>query len=502
MYNTTFKLIMLGFLVLLFYNCSDDFLDKRPESSVDEDDFFKDADQFESSVNGAYVSVRELADQYYWVFKEMRSDNTNFEYYDSDRGQEFVERVDYFLTQPSDESVDKIWNGSYDGIGRCNLILDKINSFDSENEEDKDRIHQFEGESEFLRAFHYFNLVFLFGDVPLILKSTDNPDDAFSDGRTDKDSVYKSIKTDLKSAIELLPEKYGDNENGRATSGAARTLLAKLYMMQHKYSRAESVLRDIDNYSLLDNYEKIFDPGNKGNDEIIFAVQYEGSEEGLGSDFMYRFAPTGSGSLVTHDEERSNLARSAGWNTPTQDMIKTYENGDIRKSFSLKLGFEDEDGNFVEQPYVSKYNFGFDESGSTSVNFPIFRYADVILLLAESLNEQGYKANGEAFDLVNKIRSRAGLSDITSEEVTDQKEFRNLLFHERRVELAFENKRWFDLLRMGKEDAVRIMNSHGNRELELRDNIPSSSFDVTIDKLVLPIPQSQIEVDGLEQNPR
>ncbi|MFI2743510.1 RagB/SusD family nutrient uptake outer membrane protein [Zhouia sp. PK063] len=497
------KVVYVCLFFVLASSCSDEYLDLQPETVTDEASFFKTQEQMEQAVNGAYVPLRNLTTLEYWVFGEMRSDNTDFQFYQADRGLENRGLVDYFLIEASaDSPLLTFWQGSYQGISRCNTILDHMGEVEDISDEKKS---QYTGEASFLRAFYYYNLVFQFGGVPLELTVTTSPSDAKSEGRASKEDVLAAIEEDLQTAIQNLPAQYNSANRGRATSGAAKTLLAKLYMMQHKYDEAITVMQQISGYSILtgsaNSYKSIFDPANKGNSEIIFAVQYLGSENGLGSNFMYQFAPNTSGNIVTQDPQMTTLGASSGWNTPTQDLLHAYEDGDLRKDASLQTGFTDAQGNFVNQPYVSKYNFGFDLSGSTSVNFPTLRYADIMLMLAEALNEKGFVANGEAFDLVNQIRNRAGLSNLDPTQVNSQASFREAVYHERRVELAFENHRWYDLLRSG--NAVSIMNAHGQEEIELRKSyIPSGAYNLNENKLLLPIPQRAVTLDNLEQNPQ
>lgn len=497
------RLFGITMLLLVLSNCSNDFLELEPENNTTTGSFFKTAEQMEQAVIGAYVPLRDLTSLEYWMFGEMRSDNTAFQYDPEDRGHENRELVEYFLVKASgDRTNETFWQKSYRGIGRSNTVLDYIDDVSGLDEKLRE---QYIGEVKFLRAFYYYYLVQQFGGVPLELTSITDPGNAQSEGRATKEEVFINIIEDLNIASENLPANQSNNSKGRATSGAAKTLLAKVYMHQKNFTEAINVLRDINGYSLLtgspNSYRHIFDPNNAENSEIIFSVQYLGSEPGLGSDFLYQFAPHNSGSIVTGDSQRPNLGVEAGWNTPTQDMIEAYEEGDLRKKASLEFGFMDDDGNFVEQPYVSKYNFGFVESGSTSVNFPTFRYADVMLMLAESLNEDGYIPDGEAFDLVNQLRNRAGLEDISSSEVSNQEEFRYAIFKERRVELAFESHRWYDLLR--REDVVGIMNTHGEEQRAISDHpIPSGAYNLTKNKLLLPIPQREVTLNNLEQNPQ
>lgn len=492
------SLILSSFLVLVA-GCNNDFLERLPEASSSLEDFFQDSVQLRQAVNGAYVPLRELTDLDYWVFNEMRSDNTTFQFNEQDRGLEQRARVDYFLIEPADDnSINNFWEKSYRGIERANVILAHLESLEEISGGLK---QEFQGQAKFLRGFYYFNLVYQFGGVPLELEPTENPDEARSNGRSDKSEVVQSVVSDFSDAISLLPNSYSESERGRATADAARVMLAKTYMMEKKFDEAEKILREISGYSLLPEYKNVFDPNNKPNSEIIFAVQYSGFEEGLGSNFMFQFAPRESGNLITGDPEITSLVSDSGWNIPTRDMIRSYENGDNRMAVSLKEGYS-ANGSFVNQPFVNKYNFGVGLSGQTDVNFPTLRYADVILMLAECLNEQAFESDGEALHLVNEIRERAGLADLNSSDVSNQDKFRDVILHERRIELAFENHRWLDLIRYGK--AVEIMNAHGEEEKKLRQNqeISSSAYQVTENKLLLPIPQRAVDVDDLEQNSR
>lgn len=498
-----FNKVLTAVLLFVTCSCSDSFLELEPETFLNEQSFFNTPTQIEQTVNASYRSLRNLTDLEYWVFLEMRSDNTTFQFFEADRGEENRGLVDYFLIDAShDRSMGGLWNKSYDGIATCNIVIENVDNIEGLDDAKRD---QFVGEVKFLRALYYYNLALQFGGVPLELSTTPSPEDASSEGRASRDAVLQSVLDDLLEAVDLLPDSYDAFENGRATSGAAKTLLAKVYMVQRNYAEALNVLNTITGYSLLTgsptSYRDVFDPANKGNSEIIFDVQYLGSEEGLGSNFMYQFAPNNSGNIVTGDPQLLNLGGGSGWNTPTQDMMRAYEPGDLRMDISMQPGFTDNEGGGVDQPYVSKYNFGFELSGSTNVNFPVFRYADVLLMRAECLNEQGYVAGGEAFDLVNQIRNRAGLAGLTPAEAPNQQDFRDAIFQERRVELAFENHRWYDLLRSG--EAVSIMNAHGQEEIRLRANIiPAGAFQVTENKLLLPIPQREVTIDNLEQNPQ
>lgn len=499
------KTIIAGvFMVsLAAAGCKKSFLDQTPEASLAGNNFYQTETDFKQAVNGAYSSLREMGSVNYWLFGEMRSDNTYYQYNPSDRGYEQREFIDQFLVGATAEPLSSYWQQNYTAIARSNEIIFRIADKPIAEELKK----QYTGEALFLRAFNYFNLVRQYGGVPLRLDPTSSPEEAKSKGRASVDEVYAQIITDLSTAAELLPAKYPAAEAGRATAGAARTVLGKVYLTQKKYTEALTELRKVQGlgYSLMAKYADIFSPSNKNNSESIFEIQYLGTQPSLASNFMYQFAPWNSLSIVTGDAG-TTLGGGNGWNVPTQDMIDAYEPGDLRKDISLATGFTDLSGKFQPNPYVKKYNHGFVDRGRTDDNFPLLRYADVLLMIAECLNEQGFAANGEAFSLLNQIRERAQLKPKTAGNtdpilsVDTQEAFRQALFQERRVELAFENHRWYDLVRSGK--AVDVMNAHGKKEMIGKITVPAGSYQVNAAKLLLPIPQREINLDNLTQNPQ
>jgi hypothetical protein len=492
---------LLG-IALSLTSCKKDFLNQEPESSLLGANFWKTESDLKQGVVGAYASLRGMGGFSYWVFGEMRSDNTTFQYNAPQRGQENREFVDEFLVTPDNILIRDYWRQCYEGIGRCNEVLQNADRIPMSDQAKK----QATGEVRFLRAFHYFNLVRQFGGVPLRLTVTTSPGQANSEGRATIDAVYTQIITDLNDAAGNLPSvsEYAAADKGRVTKGTANALLGEVLLTQKKYGEALTALRKVTGYSLLPDYANIFIPSNKNNAESIFEIQYLGSVPDLSSNLMYQFAPFNSGTAVTQDPG-TNLSFTSGWNTPTADLIASYEAGDVRKNVSLAEGFTT-GGNFVPVPYVKKYNHGFVQPGQTNVNFPVIRYADVLLMIAECLNEQGFVANGEAFTLLNQVRTRAQLPSKTSGNanpalnVPDQQSFRNAIFQERKVELAFENHRWYDLVRSG--NAVAVMTAHGQREKAGNANLPANSYAVNTNKLLLPIPQREATLDNLDPNPQ
>lgn len=482
------------FLSLGMSSCGKDFLNLNPETYINGENFFRNETELNQAVNGAYNQLVEIGRVNLWIFGEMRSDNTTFQYNNTDRGHEHREFVDEFLVSATGESLWQFWQQSYRGISRSNDVLENIDKIVLSDNKRK----QFVGEVKFLRAFHYFNLVRQYGSVPLRKASTLSPNEAKTEQRASVEELYNFIIDDLKdAAVNLSGIQYGAIDIGRVTEGAARTMLAKVYLTQKKYDLAGTELRKVTQmgYQLHSDYAKNFNPNDKNGVESIFEIQYLGSNVGLFSDFMYRFAPHNSGSAVTNDPQ-SHLAVESGWNIPTKDLIRLYEANDLRKDKSIgSFTYSIPGGQTQTIPYIKKYNFGFVERGRTDVNFPVLRYADVLLMLSECINELSGPTN-EALSLLNQVRSRAGLATFST---VSKEEMTTAIDKERRVELAFENHRWYDLVRSGK--AVAVMRAHGVEEKSLATYLSPNSYNVTENNLILPIPQKEIDLNGFQQNP-
>lgn len=492
MKNFKYILLVVGGLLSA---CGEDYLEVTPEHFQNANSFYQTEEQFIQAVNAAYAPLQGIYNSFYH-FAELRSDNTSYQYNISDRSGFPREEIDEFRELPDNGTVYSVFSQSYGTISRCNIILDRIEGA-SIGDDIKSRII---GEAKFIRALNYFNLVRLFGEIPLVLNEVSAVEEAFSSSaRVSVDEVYVAIEADLQDAVSNLPASYTGLDVGRATEGAARTLLAKVYMARSNFSDAIPQLREVMDlgYSLLPNYADIFEPANKNNEESIFEIQYIAdvnfSEQ---SSFIYQFAPYNSGTYVTGFELGSGSA--AGWNIPTQDLIDSYEDGDERLAASINLTFVDTVANVVV-PFIEKFNHPHTDRFRTDDNFPVLRYADVLLMLAECLNEEGFTANGEAFNLLNTVRQRADLPDKTAGNadpdlnVNSQEEFRQAIYQERRVELAFEDHRWFDLLRTNR--ATEVMQAHATEE----KSIKSSYIDPTAyNQILLLFQYPQRELDLTE----
>ena len=473
---------------------SDDFLDIQPETFTTAEDFYQTPEQIELAVNGIYGVVQQLHDQQQWAFGEFRSDNTSFQYNPGDRGRADFEAIDEFTMTSDNPNILSYWTIAYGGVSRSNQVLTNIEGV-TFNDEQEQRTRT--GEAQFFRAFNYFNLVRLYGEVPIITTPITVPEEAAQLDRRPVEEVYELIIQDAQDAISNLPDSYSGTDVGRITSGAARTLLAKVHMTQGNFAEAVPILQAITGYSLLPNYEQIYNPANKNHAESIFEIQYFGGNNlGEASDFMsgnFGFFPYNSGDNLVDFGSVSGLA---GYNIPTSDMINAYEAGDLRRPVSVAYyTFAVDSVTNDSVPYINKYNYPLLDINREDVNWPVYRYADVLLMLAESLNEQGYP-NQPAFDLLNQVRNRAGLPALTAADVDSQEAFREAIAQERRVELAFENHRWFDLLRTDR--AVSVMQAHGVQQKAEKGTVSANAY--TDIRTLLAIPAEEVRRWGYEQN--
>jgi len=477
------KIYISLLVAITISSCSQEFLDLKPISSATSDNFYKTADDMKNAVNGAYAGLQSAGiTGNSYLFGDIASDNTVAVASGSVTDQDEFDR---FYIKTTNPYILSAWNDSYTVIARFNTILDKIDGVTM----DAALKSRYVGEVKFLRALVYFNLVRTFGDVPLVLKSITNSDEGYDYSRNTKAEVFTQIEKDLTDAEAVLPATYTGADIGRATRGAAKAFLGKVYLTEKKYAPAVAKLKeviDLGVYTLLPSYADVFRVSNKNNKESVFDVQYKSGGSGEGNPWPNSFAPQNSGNAVI-------AFGGDGNNQPTADMISAYETGDLRKDVSLAVSYVNAAGQVIPDKFVKKF---FDvpvAKNDNGNNIPVIRYADVLLMYAESLNEVSYQANGDAFTYLNLIRTRAGLAKKTATEIPTQAAFRLAMEQERRVEFAFEGQRWFDLVRTGR--AIEVLNS---KKDQIRIVTP-----LTENNLVFPIPQSQIDInkEKIKQNP-
>lgn len=452
-------------------------LDLEPISTISINNTYKTSKDIDQAINGAYDALQSPS-QYggnFPFFMEVSSDNSELENLTIDAG--VYAQFERFTVTADNKTLNASWIGIYDGVQRCNIILNRLPAVPMDATAKATR----GGEAKFIRALSYFNLVRMWGAVPLVVDEIKDPFVAFNHTRQAEDVVYAQIIKDLQEAANDLPPTYSAADQARATRGAAQTLLAKVYLTRKQYPDAAALLKSVinsGNFKLLPNFSDVFALANENGDESIFEVQYKSGGLGEGSTLAADFIPQNSNALI------GGVGNALGNNEPTTDLYNSYATTDKRKDMIGRLA----DGRM----YTKKYLETIKVAGDGDRNFILLRYADVLLMYAEALNEQGYVSDGEAFTYLNQIRVRAGLQGFTSTDLPDQASFRLAIEKERRLELAFENHRWFDLLRTGR--AVAVMNQH----------VPTTG-KITIDthNLLFPIPASQIDASAkkLTQNP-
>jgi len=456
----------------VFSSCNEDLIQLSPISQNSAGNFYSTPEQIEQAVVGVYDGLQLTGQyrQYFIYLMEVRSDNSKQQSTTSSGG--VFGDVDLFRMEATSNVVELAWKDCYKGIQRCNIVLKRIESV-SVNPNKTVQI----GEIKFIRALTYFNLVRLFGDVPLVTKEYGDPFEAFELVRTPKADVYALIIKDLTEACQSL------NTNalrpGGATKNAAYALLGKVQLTLENFTEAIAALRNVSGV-LLPNYADNFGLANENSVESLFEIQFKKGGIGEGSPYANLFTPFGASYLI------GGIGTTFGDNLPTQDIYNSYPVGDIRRDVTMGKTTSDVlyTKKYIDTPFK-------DLDGGN--NFIVLRYADVVLMLAEALNEQGYIADDEAFTLLNKIRNRAGLSSLTSLDLPEQNSFRIAIANERRWELAFENHRWFDLVRTGK--AIQVMNAHTSESGVMNT--------VTNENLLYPIPQSQVDATNgkITQNP-
>jgi len=446
------KTVALSLLIAGLSACQQGFLDLKPQSQPNVDNFYQTANDFGNAVNGAY-DVLQSASQYGGDFNtllEARSDNVLDNDPSSNAGLRY--NVDRFIEPTTNSILRDTWGSLYTGINRSNLILDKIDAVTFDNA----LKNRYKGEAQFIRALSYFNLVRMWGKVPLVLKAGTTADSR-SYIRNEVVDVYAAIEKDLTDAAANLPASYTGADVGRATSGAAKGLLGKVLVTEKKFSQAATVLREVvtsGTYRLLPNVADVFTVANKNNAEILFAVKFK---KGVGGAL-----PEGH-SLWYGTNIGDNIEAS---------LRAAYPAGDTRRALTVQIPVPS-NVNVVPRKFYDE----FSSTNDVGNDFPVLRYADVLLLFAEAVTESNAQFSADALTALNQVRSRAGAPLYTEAQIGTQAAFRDAVINERRLELALENDRWFDLVRTGKAvDALKV-----------------TGITVPANRLVYPIPQSEID---------
>ena len=480
------------FLVSTFGSCTK-FVDFNPQENyeITADNYFKTAEDYQKMTIGVYSPM-----QWLWsipVIGDVASDN-------SVSGGEnatdniALQQIDDYLTVANNGNLTEIWKACYEGINRANYLEENKAKLDFTG---KAALY---GEVYFLRAYYYFELVKIFGGVPLFTEKRLSVGDSQKYQRATKADVYTQIENDLIAAIAALP--VTNSQQGRATKYAAQALLGKVYLYQDKFTDAATMLENVVNgpFSLVTNYGNIFLQAGENGSESVFEVQYSN-----GSPFYDWSNPgRGQGNLAVQICGIRNLTGTSpyasGWssNLPTANLAAAFAAGDTRKAVTVldieayKTANAAMNITYMVAPYKNTglYNQKYlprvgQTSGQVELNYlnnyRAIRYADVLLMAAEANNRKTSPNDAKALDYLNRVRDRA-FGDILHRSTATGTALKTVIWDERRLELGMEGHRFFDLVRTGQAAGKITGFVSGKNE-------------------VLPIPQAEIDISGLEQNP-
>lgn len=426
------------------------FLEEKPTSTMTAENFYKTAADADAAVVGAYDELNNQTEVYYrgiYLLAELPTDN-------AECGQgvanAYIFALKGYTYGPVNDRIETLWTGIYKGIANANVAIDKIPGITM----DATKKAKLIAEAKYIRALLYFNLVRLFGPVPLVLHQVTTLD-SVSQPRAAQDAIYSQIISDLQEGQQNLDSVSTATNNGRATRAAASALLSKVYLTIHDYTNARAAAQLVLNnaqYGLLPNYADIFAPANRFNKEVLFGIQNKGNT-GTGNGFaMALFLPRSTIPLAGGGTVGGNSA-----DVPTVEFYNSFLTGDLRKDKTFFTQYDAGAGLVTFRPHWFKY---FDPAaitnlGEGSLNFPIVRYADILLTYAEAENELS-GPSAAALEALNQVRRRAYGKAITTPNATidingvSQDSLRNAILGERRWEFGFEDQRWFDLKRTGK----------------------------------------------------
>jgi len=481
------KILFSLILALTLYSC-EDFLDVKPvsqsiavQNESSDSILYKSASEVESALAGVYAGFRnEYFELDYFVNGDAQSDDA---YAGADNPANF--QIDDYNIDATNSNVSRDWAYLYSIIGQANSVINNVDAVTDPALTDT-RKQEIKSEASFIRAFMYFQLVQLWGDVPLQLEEIQTisaellPEiyPIMFPPRAPMADVYKQIIADLEAA--LPGAKTSSVDKGFVTKGAVNAMLAKVYATQepHDWQKVLKYCDDVisGGYSLLPEYDQLWDNAHENSSEAIFEINYEGTSSS---------GNWGASMFIGMDWKKFNI--------PSNDLVAAFdaENDVIRKASSIT--FLDVSGKWSDihwpqtsYPFINKYRINISPSPQ---NYIFLRLADILLLKAEALNETGDV--GGAASLVNQIRSRVSLPNTTA---GDQAAMRLAIEKERRLELAFEGHRWYDLKRTGRAIEV-INNAKGVDGVNL-------GYTLDVNKQLWPIPQAEIDKNTkLVQNP-
>jgi hypothetical protein len=501
--------------------CNDkQFLTEQPFDFIGPANFYRNSGDALAAINGVYADfINSTGDNYYGRNFVMLVEHPTEMWTSRLSATNERSQPDVYTTPVNHAYVQSVWASAFDAINRANSVLDHVPAIDMDTTLRKRIV----GEAKFLRATHYFNLVRMFGGVPIKTHETAGLD-SLAIPRNTAAEVYTLIEQDLKDAIAVLPssKSYTGSDQGRASRGAAKTLLAKVYLQragtgvgtaadwQNALTMAKQVQTDGD-YSLVADYKSLFDffggTITERNSEVIFAIENIRAP-GLGGRISSHMAPTNTAPFLGASTNGSFEAESIWFHTFRNDdkrrdgtFIFTWNKGGTNVTWN--------EAQTASQPYASETPFPrkfldiqMTGTGSEEPNYIVLRYAEVLLMIAESANEVSNGPSPEAYAAVNAVRARAGIPNMTPGLSHDL--FRDSVFNERRWELSLEGPNgYFDSQRNWAWAKARIEDSMKRFRTSSSSKFPKANNTPINDKYkLMPIPQRARDLNPkLQQNP-
>jgi hypothetical protein len=498
------RIIAILVLPVLFCSCKK-FLDLKPVSLITTENAYTTAPNIEAALNGAYSSFMGY-DYYQWEYviqSDVRSDNA----YAGGGGDPFFLQLDLCNISNSNTVVQRDWTQLYASIAKCNIVIDNIDNV-TDPALTATRKTQITGEASFLRAFHYYQLVKLWGGVPLEKHSNSTDPAVIRIVRSPDSAVYNFIAADLQTALANLPDDYGQPsiDKVRATKGAANALLAKIWAQRsdRDYNKVlqycNAVISSPTGYSLMNNYSDLFDGNHYFNQESILEIPYiYGTPQGCWGTELFYPTQDANGNVPSDAYQR--------YCVPSKTLVNAYlAAGDtIRENVNIifqSVPWSDQNWNpcgdvSIKTPfnYNQKHPNNYDGGDHTY----LLRLADIILLKAEAQNALGDMAG--AIATLNQVRNRVNLAPVSTSSQTQMQSF---ILNERQLELAFEAQRWDDLQRYNL--TVSVMNGLNENNFTCSGGVVSDpvpiNYNVSAPKTLLPIPLTELQANpNLTQSP-
>lgn len=470
-----------------FFACKG-LLEEDPKDQVFVDNFFQTENDAIAAVNSIYSILNSTSSaptfggvyhSSYWVVAGLASDEMENRL----AGSPELDQLAEFSHTPVNATVYDIWRNAYKGISNANFAIGGIPAVKM----DATKKDQLLGEARFLRGLLYFDLVRLFGDIPLVLTL----DGSITPPRSPKSAIYAQVIEDLSFAKQHLPESYPPNDGlGRATAGAATGLLAKVFLTQGEWQKCVDECDAIINageYGLYDDFADAFKIPNENGKETLFSIGFGTAGNSISfwevGQFNVRLLPRQLSGAIPG-------VNAQGWQVATQNLYDSFDPQDRRRSVTLLTSIQNVDGTTTTvEPHIQKYWDKTTEplAGNTDHDFPYLRYSDILLMKAEALNELNSGPTADAYDAINQVRKRARFNGTTALNILPDlsglsyQAFKDALLEERRLEFVAEGQRWFDLVRLeGLEKLVPLA----------KPGVQPQAFHA-----LFPVPQGEIDLN-------